>query len=133
MKHALLAVGLLAVLVAGFAGWALESGGVAVVTTRSPDGAERTTHVWFVEEDGVVWLEAGAPENSWYVDVGRSPKLTLVRDGLPPTSYRAVAVPSRSGPVRAALRRKYGLRDRVVGLFVDASRSVAVRLEPLEP
>ena len=29
--------------------WALESGGVAVIETRAPDGTVRSTHVWYAE------------------------------------------------------------------------------------
>jgi hypothetical protein len=35
--------------------------------------------------------------------------------------------------VRAALRAKYGWRDAWVGLLVDSSRSVAVRLREPQP
>jgi len=40
---------------------------------------------------------------------------------------------SARAPIRALLREKYGLRDRWVGLFVDQSRSLVVRLGPVEP
>ena len=46
--------------------WVLEAGGVAVIETRSPDGMLRSTHVWYAEPDGELWLEAGTPENPWY-------------------------------------------------------------------
>lgn len=104
---------------------------MAVVETRRPDGGTRTTHVWFVEEAGVLWLEAGAPENAWFVDVQREPALRLRASGVS-GRYRAHPVPDpvRRAAVRARLREKYGLRDAWVGLFVDASRSIAVRLDP---
>lgn len=133
MKHVLGAVVSLAVLGVGFTWWALESSGVARITTHAPDGALRTTHVWFVERDGVLWIEAGTPESPWYVDIGQRPDLTLERAGAPTAGYRAESAPERSAWVRSALRRKYGLRDRWVGAFVDASRSLAVRLVPLGP
>jgi hypothetical protein len=115
---------------AAFTFWALESSGVAVVSTRTPDGGERDTHVWFVEQDGELWLEAGTPENPWYKDSLLDPALRIARDGQPARTYSAVPTPERSREVRAQLRAKYGIRDRWVGLFVDSSRSVAVRLEP---
>jgi hypothetical protein len=133
MKRVLVSLLSLAVAFVAITAWALEAGGVAIVTTRTADGHERRTHVWFVEEDGVVWLEAGTPENPWYVDLARSPELALARSGAAPARHRAHAVPERSARVRAQLRAKYGWRDRWVGLFVDSSRSLAVRLEPAVP
>jgi hypothetical protein len=38
--------------------------------------------------------------------------------------------PTAQARLRERLRAKYGLRDLWVGLFVDASRSYAVKLDP---
>lgn len=46
--------------------WALETSGVPVIETRTPDGTLRSTHVWFAELDGELWLEAGTPDNPWF-------------------------------------------------------------------
>ena len=67
-------------LAAAFAGitWlALEQSGVAVVETHAPDGTTHTTHVWTVEHDGALWLEAGSPRNAWFADLTRDPHLRL--------------------------------------------------------
>lgn len=110
----------------------LESGGVAIVETRTPDGGTRSTHVWFARHEGTLWLEAGAPGNPWFLDVQRSPRLFFSADGIA-KAYEAVPVPDAAARslVRSLLRRKYGWRDRWVGLFVDSSRSLAVRLDPV--
>lgn len=117
-----------------FTWWALESGGVAVVETRRPDGGTRTTHVWFVEDEGVLWVEAGAPENGWFTDVQREPLLHFSAEARAGT-YRARPVPgaAQRDALRAELRARYGLRDAWVSLFVDSQRSVPVRLEPVAP
>jgi hypothetical protein len=110
---------------------ALESGGVAVVETQAADGSRRATHVWFAEPEGELWLEAGSAQNKWYEDLRRSPRLVFRADGR---SAEYVATPfedpAARARVRALLREKYGLRDRWVGLFVDQSRSLVVRLDP---
>ncbi len=111
--------------------YALEAGGVAIVETRAPDGSTRETHVWYAEPDGELWLEAGSPDNPWFADARRSGRLTLRADGL--SGDYAVAVfedPEPRARVRAALRAKYGWRDRWVGLFVDQAKSLVVRLTP---
>ncbi len=115
--------------------WALESGGVAVLETRQPDGEPRETHVWYVVRDGELWVEAGAPENGWFLDVQQDPVLEFRTDELSGAlsgSYRARVDgdPGAAPRLRADLREKYGLRDRWVGLLVDASRSHAVQLHP---
>ena len=111
--------------------WALESDGVALIETLAPDGTVRSTHVWHAESDGELWLEAGTPENPWFEDIQRRPTVTFTAQGRS-QRYTAILVDDPAGHVRirALLRQKYGMRDWWVGLLVDASRSVAVRLEP---
>ncbi len=117
--------------VGGATWWALESGGVAVIQTRTPDGSLRSTHVWFVSPNGELWIEAGTPENPWFQDVQRDPVVSLELDGRTET-YVAEPVTHLDAHtrIRTLLRAKYGRRDRFVGLLVDTSRSVAVRLTP---
>ncbi|MEM7411172.1 MAG: hypothetical protein AAF430_13130 [Myxococcota bacterium] len=117
---------------AGFTLWALESGAVVVVETRDGEGATRETRVWFVERDDGLWIEAGTPENPWFVDVLREPSLTLRGDKVA-GRYRALPQPNPEGHrrIRAWLREKYGIRDAWVAFVFDTERSIAVRLEPL--
>ena len=114
--------------------WVLESGGVARIETTAADGRVRETHVWYVVRDGELWVEAGTPENSWFVDVQREPVVVFRSDELS-GSYRARIDrdPAAHPRLRAALQDKYGLRDRFVGLLVDSSRSLAVQLHPESP
>ena len=114
--------------------WALESFGVATVETQRPDGSPRQTHVWYVEPDGELWLEAGSPENGWFRDVLENPALSFHaerRSGR----YRAEPLDTEAAhqEIRSLIRARYGFRERWVGLLVDTSRSVAVRLAPEEP
>ena len=113
--------------------WALESGGVAVIETRTPDGTVRSTHVWYAESNEELWLEAGTPENAWFQDIQRDPILVFQSDGRS-TRYiaRSVDDPSGHTRIRSLIREKYGLRDRWVDLIVDTSRSVAVMLLPVK-
>lgn len=84
----------------------------------------------------VTWLalEAGSPENPWFADLGRDPRLALRADGVDGVyvAERRDDADSRAR-VRAKLREKYGLRDSWVGLFVDQSKSLVVRLAPAGP
>ena len=106
----------LATLVAAFGAttwWALESGGVAVIETRTREGTVRSTHVWYTEAGDQLWLEAGTPENAWFRDVRRSPALTF-RAGGRSSRYvaRPVEDPSGHSRIRSRIRDKYGFRDR---------------------
>jgi len=114
--------------------WALEWSGVAVVQTTTPDGTPRSTHVWYAEPDGELWLEAGTPENPWFRDVLLDP-LVVFDAGDGPSTYRAEPIEHPSGheTIRSLLRARYGVRDWWVGLLVDTSSSVAVRLVPAAP
>ena len=102
-------------------------------TTRTPEGGPRSTHVWYTEPDGELWLEAGTPENAWFRDVQADSALTFRADGRSARYVaRVVDDPAGHARIRALIREKYGFRDRWVGLIVDTSRSVAVRLVPQE-
>lgn len=131
MKLTIRILGATVVVFAVLTWWALESGDVAILETRAADGALRSTHVWFAEPNGELWLEAGTPENSWYLDVLRDP---LVSFSAPGRSGQYVALPvedpAAHEEIRSNLREKYGLRDRWVALLFDTSRSVAVQLAP---
>jgi len=109
--------------------WALEWSGVAIVHTVAGDGSPRRTHGWVAEIDGQTWLEAGTPTNGWYLDVLERPSLELEIDGHT-RAWIATPVPEATAHqrLREALRARYGLRDRWVEMFVDTTRSVAVRL-----
>lgn len=118
---------------AGLAWWVLESSGVAIVETRSADGALRHTHVWYAETEDGIWLEAGRPEHPWYRDIQRDPRLVLRADGRS-VEYAAATVAGQAAHdhVRALLRAKYGLRDRILDSVIDTSTSIAVRLTPVD-
>jgi len=128
-KRALIAITTLAVAFVATTWWALESGGVAVVGTRSPTGVIRSTHVWYAEPSGELWLEAGTPENAWLQDIQQHPALTFTANGRSARYIaRPVEDPSGHSRIRALMREKYAFRDQWVGLIADTSRSVAVRL-----
>lgn len=131
MKFALGGLGACLAAVAAFTWWALESSGVAVITTQSSQGP-RSTHVWYVEDAGERLLEAGTPENPWFVDLQTNPQLELSVEGASQT-YLTAALPNPKGHerIRSLLRAKYGARDAWIALLFDTRRSVAVTLSPL--
>src|SRR5262245_24396816 len=129
MKILIASISAALVAVAAFTWWALESSGVAVLETRAPDGSLRSTHVWFSDAEGKLWLESGTPENSWYLDIQRDPHVSFSAAGRS-GQYLAQRVedPGAHDVIRSLLREKYGLRDWWIALLFDTSRSVAVQL-----
>jgi hypothetical protein len=133
MGRAIAALAALLLALAGISYLALESGEVAVVETRGARGEIRSTHVWHVEHDGELWLEAGTPDNGWFVDLLSDPTLTLRASGRS-GRYRAHPVenPVVHQRIRSLLREKYGWRDWWVGfLIVDSAGTIPVRLEAI--
>jgi hypothetical protein len=116
---------------AAFTWWSLESSGVATIETRRPNGLMRKTHVWYVEAGGDLWVEAGTPENAWYVDIQREPSVVFEGGGHA-GRYEAQPVPGEvtHHRIRSLLREKYGIRDWWIGLIFDTSDGVAVQLVP---
>jgi hypothetical protein len=112
---------------------ALEGGEVALLRTQAADGRRTETRVWVVDHEGAAWIEAATPERPWYRDLLAAPRVELGRAGVFRT-YRALALPGDEGHarIRALHREKYGLADVWVGLLQDTSRSIAVRLEPMQ-
>ena len=122
-----LAVLAVAAAFAGITWLALEQSGVAVIATHMPDGDARKTHVWSVEHDGALWLEAGKPENPWFADLTRDPHFRITLDGATRDAVAEI-VPGKSAEIRTALRAKYGWRDAWVQMLVNENRSTAVRV-----
>ena len=123
------AAGVVTVLL-GVTWWALESSGVAVVTTQADSGS-RSTHVWYVEDAGELVLEAGSPENPWFRDIQVRSQLRFSAKEFSGT-YVAKPAPNPEGHrrVRRLLREKYGVRDWWIELLFGTTHSVAVLLEP---
>jgi hypothetical protein len=133
VKRAILGIALLFAAFAATTWWALESSGVAVVETRTATGDTRSTHVWYTELSGELWLEAGTPENPWFRDVQQTPVLTFRADDRTARyAARPIEDPSGHDRIRALMREKYGLRDRYVALLFDTRHSIAVELVPIE-
>jgi hypothetical protein len=123
----------LALVVLALGTWlALEWSGVAIITTHPIEGEARETHVWFAQTDDGLWLEAGAPENPWFLDVQSNPSVSIEAEGIS-GAYRVEVVSGHEAArrVRSLFREKYGTRDLWVGLFVESAASTAVRLHPV--
>ena len=114
---------------------ASELGGEIVTLGTSSPGGEAHTRIWVVDDAGHAWLRAGSPGSGWLVRIDANPDVTLERVGQI-TRYHAVPVrndPTLRDRIHALMREKYTWADRVVSLMRDSSKSVPIRLDPVEP
>ena len=122
-------------LASGLMLYALESREVVVLRTLDDAGGVHEARVWIVDDVGYAWIEAAGRDKLFYRRLLDNPDVEVLRTG---TLYRhravPVATPRAHERLRELLGEKYGWADRWVGLFVDTSDSIAVRLEPrLDP
>jgi len=108
---------------------ASESGEVVVLRTFA-GGEPHETRVWIVDDRGVSWLRAGRPEAAWYRRVRENPDVQVERGS---ELYEHHAFPVEGGPtvdhINALMAEKYGWAEALIGLMIDRSRSVAIRLD----
>lgn len=123
----------LAALVAGTIFAASEYGGEVVqLTTTDPEGVDHHTSLWIVEDQGRQWLRVGDMDSAWYQRLRANPEVRLKRAGQEGT-YRAFPDPLHTERVNMLMARDYGLADKLIALMRDDSKSIAVRLEPIDP
>ena len=113
---------------------ALEQSDVLVVESfdRSAQNA-RYTHIWFVVEEGHIYLEAGHPENPWVQDLAKADTIGIQGANLDgwyafSISNSQTSENSDHLKIRALMRKKYGWRDWWVALLFDTSQSQLVSL-----
>ena len=112
---------------------ALESAGVvSVETMRSAGGGSRCTHIWYVENDGTILLEAGHPDNPWVQDLVNSASIILSGNGIDGHySYTISDEPGAHMRIRNLMHSKYGWRDSWIAFLFDTSQSRLVALSRL--
>ena len=110
--------------------FALESGDVVIASTKpSPFSEVRETHIWFVQIEGALFLEAGSPENPWVSDLSSNSSLHLTNHDLD-GQYLFVLHPQDSHDnIRRLMREKYGWRDWWISFFFDTSKSFMIEAQ----
>ena len=114
---------------------ALELSQVAIVETIKPDGqGPRYTHIWYVQDEESLSLEAGHPDSSWVRDLEHTKTLKLVGEGID-GEYRFTQSQDVSDHdrIRRLMQGKYGWRDWWIAFLFDISQSRLIELEPLSP
>jgi hypothetical protein len=108
-----------------------ESREVVILHARDPDGAERATHLWIVDDAGAGWLRSSGHARGWFVAVTSNPQIELERAGET-RPYTAVVVdtPEAGARVSALMREKYGWIDALIETVEGGWEPVAVRLDP---
>lgn len=107
---------------------ALEGSEVVVLRTYDAAGGGHDTRTWAADQLGAIWIEAANPDRVFLQRVRAQPRVALLRGGEWRRCTAELAGASGHARIRRLLGKKYGWRDRWIGLLVDTSRSVAVRL-----
>jgi hypothetical protein len=133
MRSFIVFMALVAAAVGAIVALASEYGGeVVVLTTTDAEGVDHRTSLWIVEDEGRQWLRAGDSESGWYQRLRANPEVRLERGGQAGT-YRAFPDPTRTQRINFLMARDYGVADRLIGLLRDDAKTMAIRLEPIEP
>ena len=110
----------------------LESGQVLVVETKTGSGQEkRETHIWLVQSEGRLLLEAGTPENPWVLDLAIQQALMLKGEGLDGMYRFKLHGPASHENIRRFMEEKYGWRDWWISMIFDTSRSFMIEVVPV--
>lgn len=112
---------------------ASEKGGeVVIISTTDDRGVPFETSVWIVEYRGSPYLRAGDRESAWVRRLTKTPRIQMQRRGETAT-YLARPDPANTENVSGIVARDYGWADRLIGLMRDPSKSLAIRLEQVQP
>ncbi len=101
---------------------------VVVLHTTDERGADHSTSLWIVEDEGELWLRAGQPGSGWLTRLRTNPEVELER-GDQRLRLNAVAVPEQRERVHRLMRERYGWAETVIATMRDGSESVPVRLD----
>jgi hypothetical protein len=107
-----------------------ESREVVILHTRDGGGAERTTHLWVVDDAGKAWLRTGGPDRGWFVRAKANPAVEVERAGEKrPYTATIVEAPETTARVDQLMREKYGWIDALIERLEGGFSTIAVRLD----
>lgn len=134
MRRVLIAVG---VVVGAFLALALITatplvGEVVTLHSRGPDGGWQTTPLWVVDAPGGVYLRAGTPEGSGWVERVRANDVVRLERGGELREARLVASPELREQINRQMADKYGWANSFVSLMGDHAAALPFRVEPLD-
>lgn len=103
-----------------------------VATVNHTTGETRLTHIWYIQNNQQLILEAGNPENPWVQDIEKQPTVQI-SSGAVNGQYKLLIQQDRPNhhKVRSLMREKYGWRDIWVATLFDTSKSKLIIAEPI--
>jgi hypothetical protein len=108
---------------------ALEGGEVVILRTKAKGGVVHETRTWIVDDADGAWIEAASPTRPFLWDVVANSQVEVWRDARWQRCHAMVAAnPAGHERVRRLLARKYGWKDRWIGLLADTSESIGLRI-----
>jgi len=109
-----------------------DLGGEVVILTTSTEGGNRDqmTKLWIVDDHGQMWIRAGQPNSSWFLQLQAEPQVRLERGGET-SRYRAVVVPKQRERINRLMAERYGWADWLIGVVRTAEETQPIRLDPI--
>ena len=128
IKKILLLVLSVLVLIALLTYLALEWDEVALIYTSNGQSNEfRVTHIWYVEEENALLLEAGDPNNPWIQDLQHSSVVKIVSSkSNDEVWYQLTEKPGTHELIRQKMAEKYGWRDWWIQIVFNPSNSYLI-------
>lgn len=107
---------------------ALELSDVAEIHTNVPSSDDvRVTHIWYVENEHGLLLEAGNPNNPWVRDLKDVDGAYIAAPASLEGTYRLMKKDASSHTeIRRQMRQKYGWRDVWIELLFNPTESFLI-------
>lgn len=92
---------------------------VVELHTKDFEGAEVTTRLWVVDDEGYPYLRVGAAGSGWYSRIQENGEFEVTRNGER-NRYRAEVRPAKSDRINELMQEKYTWGDSLIGALVGS-------------
>ena len=92
---------------------------VVELHTFDAEGAEVTTRLWVVDDDGFQYLRVGAEGSGWYSRIQDNGEFDVTRNGER-SRYRAEVRAEKSDRINELMQEKYTWGDTLIGILVGS-------------
>jgi len=92
---------------------------VVELHTIDAEGAEVTTRLWIVDDEGFQYLRVGSTGSGWYTRIQENGEFELTRNGER-NRYRAEVNMAKSDRINELMQEKYTWGDTLIGVLVGS-------------
>ena len=92
---------------------------VVELHTVDVEGAEVTTRLWIVDDEGFQYLRVGSTGSGWYTRIQENGEFELTRNGER-NRYRAEVNMAKSDRINELMQEKYTWGNTLIGILVGS-------------